>query len=298
MFGNLGAVELLLIIIFALFAWYYFKKKTSFTTGFIPLLFYFASFATIMTLRERVHGSFLETVVLATVFGGCGYGISIIQKKLAQKRRDKKANQIRIDLSEGKKPVYSLYLRPFISTGKMTMQTSLDFAEIPWLYTPEKNKDLEVIFADALEPIAPLVGLSSESNYEGTGKTESPDQDWQNEIELLAHNAKILIVLPSYNEGIKWEIDWILKNDYLQKSVFFMPPTAFAKSFNWESNWADTKNEIESYGIKLPPYDVKGLIFTYGKNNQINYKKNIGKDVAVPFFRREIKRITEDIFSS
>lgn len=297
-----GPSEILIIILFIAYIWYYSKVKTSFTTGFLSQFLYYSAWAISYVTARHISNIDVKKFLVFMVFAICinlaGIGVSKIQKRRAQTKRDKRAVQIRKKLDAGEQPAYSLFLRPFISAGKMKIQYT-DIGDAPWLYTnPEKSKDLETIFADALESTVPLIGLGKKSDYEGTGKTESSDKEWQNELKFLAKNANILIVVPSSNDGIKWEIKWILKNKYLKKCIFIMPPAVFVKSFNWEINWNITKNELKNFGIDLPQYNKRGLIFTYGNDKKINFRLTIDKSNLFLYSRRKIRQIARAIIST
>lgn len=296
MFGNLGAGELLLIILAILVVIFFVKyNKTSFKTGCVPMFFYIIAGALVIVASRQKPidiGILIGTIILSSVLLYIGYFFSKHKKKIAQASRDEKAHKMISEIRMDGKPKYSLYLRPFLSTGKIQI-TDFEARGVTFI-SPEAERDLETVFAEALEPIAPLIALGIQGEQEGAGRVHTLNKNWQSDFIILAENAKLILLLPSNRSGTLWEIHWILKNKVLNKCFFFMPPQTFKRTFDWAQYWKKCLKEIDDIGLKLPPYNKKGLIFNFGENQQIFNKTKIGKDTSPLYLRREINKFLEN----
>src|SRR5262249_40088098 len=86
---------------------------------------------------------------------------------------------------------------------------------------------LELVLADKLRRVAPLVGLGRSGEQPGAGRIESEEESWHSDFHLLARRARAIYVVPAPNEGTQWEIAEILKHDkLLSKTIFIIPPLA------------------------------------------------------------------------
>jgi len=136
---------------------------------------------------------------------------------------------------------FALFLRPFSVTRKL------------WVINPYKNMDqlwpgavgqpasidLELLLSDIFDPATPLIGLGEPGDQViwGIGRireagslapaTASEQQlaPWQISIEKLARAARVILVIPAISDGTKWELDYLVRNGFLNKCVFIMPPS-------------------------------------------------------------------------
>src|SRR5690242_9051916 len=76
-------------------------------------------------------------------------------RKSGQRARDQHASSILDSLKQGTIPRYSLYLRAFASTGQQSPDLFSEKLETPFV-TFEDHRDFETVFAEAMEPSAPL----------------------------------------------------------------------------------------------------------------------------------------------
>ncbi len=71
-------------------------------------------------------------------------------------------------------------------------------------------------------------------------------------------------MIPSINEGILWELDLILKEGFLGKVIFVMPPSkglVFATSCEVKSLWEKTRAAFLERGLTIPEYRHSGAFF-------------------------------------
>jgi hypothetical protein len=86
------------------------------------------------------------------------------------------------------------------------------------------------------------------------------------------------LCIPSAKTGTFWEIDFILTNNHLSKTIFIMPSQLaggiykfiFQKNFEsgeCEDDWAKLIIEVGKRGVRFPEYDKNGLLFCPGTAN-------------------------------
>jgi hypothetical protein len=179
-------------------------------------------------------------------------------QQIAQRGRDRRAVQIYDWLTSGKPGQqvmpYSLYLRPFTSTGHVRIPLGSTVhkrvgAELgPGPIDPELGRtsrlkryvtfgDLETVIAGLVEAHAPLIGFGRTGEQLGAGRIESDDEHWRVRFELLAAHAAVIFLLPSTHDGTRWEIERILGDTaLLRKTALFVPPndTVLGAGFHLE----------------------------------------------------------------
>src|SRR5262249_12897521 len=136
----------------------------------------------------------------------------------AQRQRDREALKLRSALARNDpvKP-YTIWLRPFTSTGRLhiVLVDKIYFSRLPHPdgtgSGPSNVRvvelgDLELVLADKLRRVAPLVGLGRSGEQPGAGRIESEEESWHSDFHLLARRARAIYVVPAPNEGTQWEI--------------------------------------------------------------------------------------------
>lgn len=199
--------------------------------------------------------------ILMVVFGLLAYLVIDIGGKSIRKREQEAAQRIRdanarkvyeellgngstdTAVPERLRNTYFLYLRPFVSTGKVkivlksgmtkrgvlaTTTTTIDYPGYgrTSLYKRYVNwGDLETELAAALESYGPLIALGKPGEQIGSGRIQSTEETWRADFFRLAKGARLIFLLPSTHEGTKWEIERILENHHLiRKCIFIVPP--------------------------------------------------------------------------
>lgn len=154
-----------------------------------------------------------------------------------QRRRDRcvasRLNRMRI--GEDK---FFLYLRPFASTGGIRVlrrvarrkrATSSYFghdAKSPYYgYRLDVVwNDLEAVLAKLLERSAPLAGLGRPGEQFGAARLLADEATWQELVVDLAQHAWLIFLLPSQDQGTRWELDLVMATPrLLEKTVFIVP---------------------------------------------------------------------------
>src|SRR4030042_7209869 len=147
--------------------------------------------------------------MLSFIAGG---KLSQHHKKTEQKKRDIRAEKILTAVKENNIPDYSLYLRAFETTGRMSKE-SVD-PMIQNGFDPRDDTDQQTYFetelAKAVENYIPLTALGRPGEQMGAGRILSTEEDWKEDLALLGKGACIIFLLPSAKPGTLWEIDWLI----------------------------------------------------------------------------------------
>lgn len=186
-----------------------------------------------------------------------------------------------LEAHEGSHPPFALYLRPFVSTGKLDTQYVSEEADA---------LDLETVLSYAVMPKLCLIGLNrpQEQAIVGAGYVYGADQGWFDRFQKLARSATAIFLFPSARAGTLDEMQWIIDNRAFGKCVFLMPETvtgkgyqAYASSpspvrlyeermYDHAPDWARTRAAVfERVKIRLPEYQGSGAAFTLDENRGV-----------------------------
>ena len=182
---------------------------------------------------------------------------------------------------------FSLYLRGFATTGKMPTVIEMH----PMSQSGgEGLLDFEAVLAKTLEPIAPLVALGRPGEQIGAGRVHCDDDQWQENLVLLAGSAQYIFVVPTDSPGTMWEIDFLVRMKLLQKCFFLMPPR---KSKTDKEEWRRTVARAQQSGVCLRAYKHKGMIFTIREDGTPGRTRTLWEGLARPKAKQIGTRIGE-----
>jgi len=171
---------------------------------------------------------------------------------------------------------FVLYLRPFVTSGRLLVRNSLpNFADRLLL---GRWWDLELALALALEDMMPMVAIGETRHTFGAAKIRVPDSTWKERFLELARSAKLIVMVPSERPGTIWEIESIQYDAALRsKSLFVMPPAQttlrrLLSPHRWFSEariWRRASTYLkDKHGITLPHYDRRGGFFALGAKGE------------------------------
>ena len=111
----------------------------------------------------------------------------------------------------------------------------------------------------------PLIGLKTKLDEVGLGALSASHSHWQNVVALLVKHAALIIVVPSWRSSVTWEVNYLLSNDMLNKTLFIMPRAQENNSNDFEAEWNKTVNSIAiNCQLILPKYDKSGALISTG----------------------------------
>lgn len=192
---------------------------------------------------------------------------------------------LRADQPAGCKEFF-VYLRSFETTGHLKPPFFFTLAVLQRLHTNE----LESFLALALEKKGPVVALGLPGEEVGAARIRVMDTTWKADIQRLLTHATGLLVLPSAHEGTMWEIEFIQKENLLQKSVFVMPPKT--RQFNWRTRWEQAAQALRQFSITLPEYNERGLLFSLNAAGEVADAR-----VFSLLYRRSIRKSIEEMLA-
>lgn len=245
----------------------------------------------------------IVALVLIMITGAVGRLFEQRHKRSNQQKRDRRAQLILEQARQGRASDYSLYLRSFSTTGQMPAEdTSVNVQPgFDPRYPDSQFVDLETVFAEVLEFDAPVVALGKPEEQIGAGRVKTDDDRWKDDLEVLADNALLLLVLPSPGSSLQWEIEWVNHHNYLKKSMFIMPPKkawflslpGASKGIPWEKIWQALCVRLDEKGIELPPYEKEGMIFFLGADGAVSTKATLGGSLDPKWVTIKIKALLQ-----
>lgn len=243
-----------------------------------------AIFLTLFTLEWD-----LWVVILINTLGGLLWLlIQVPERKALQKRQEERAKTIHNAVLNGEDaPRFALFLRSFDSQGTLMAQDTQSIGH---------KHDFEEVLALAIERDGwSLVAAGTPSKEVGAARVEMLEEGWRHNVACLIRKAAIVFLLPNQNKGTWWEIAFIVKNDYVFKTVFIMPETILTYSRpggggitvtldEWEGSipenwreagrrphrrlWEETREAMaRCFGVHLPKYDSGGALVALGRNS-------------------------------
>ena len=232
-----------------------------------------------------VAGGFVALFLVVST-GTAGRLLERRHKRSNQEKRDRRAQLILEQAKQGRSSDYALYLRSFSTTGQMPAEDTSVNVQPGFDPRPLDSQlvDLETVFAEVLECDAPVIALGEPGEQIGAGRVKTDDDHWKDDLEVLADNALLLLVLPSRGSSLQWEIEWIKLHGHLKKSMFVMPPKKAwflslpggSKGISWEKTWKTLYPRFQEKDIELPPYEKSGMIFFLGDEGTVSARASLG----------------------
>lgn len=175
--------------------------------------------------------------------------------EIIQKERDRIAGNISKmleieNLVNETTPVnFGLYLRAFMTTNKLHV----------------KGFDFETLLAYSIAPVLPLIALGQPGEHLGSGRIQTTDEHWQEEILRLMDASRLILIIPSHRAGTLWEIETLREKGYIEKTIFIMPPEIEFYKGKYSDDWRQTVLAARKIGIELPTHIATGAFFRLGQ---------------------------------
>ncbi len=204
-----------------------------------------------------------------------------------QRQRDIDADRIFQSLN-GDQPLdemFILYLRPFVSTGKIGAETTnvIGLRSGPIGQTQfavmSDRVEFEEEIEKALRPLGKLVALGKPLEHMGAGRIRVEDEVWQDAIKLLIDRAEMIVLLPSPRPGTCWEVEHLLTSGALKKTIVVDPPNdrgSDEDEYDPVAEWAGVRETFLAHGYVLPEDEEEGSLMIFGEGTQPIKTSKIG----------------------
>jgi hypothetical protein len=216
-----------------------------FGTAVLPVLLYAFTRSTVIALIAGVI-SFVYFFFIQSAIRASRGGLKFIPNWHAEQQ--KVARNVIEQLRSGDDSVdktYCLFLRPFDS--------------VPHEYNLYRDEyiPLEERIAETIQHECPVIAVGRKLPV-GPGYVTS--EDWQTDVGLLMKHAAAILLLPDNTPGMVYEVNHIIQNSYLLKTLFIGPPSE-RNTKHWETHWQEITSLLESAGLQVPQYRGSGLVF-------------------------------------
>jgi hypothetical protein len=90
---------------------------------------------------------------------------------------------------------------------------------------------------------------------------------WWNIVMTYIGQCHGFLIVPGSSNGIRDEVEWIIKSDFLGRSALIMLP---AEAYGgMAEHWCSTVTIFREYGIDIPFYSPAGGVFIFNKDNNV-----------------------------
>ncbi|MFL5330270.1 MAG: hypothetical protein ACJ8C4_15320 [Gemmataceae bacterium] len=233
-------------------------------------------------ITERQMSNFDRFIIpsyVAMAFGASAKLFANRHARIMQDERDDQAQAILAKLETGENPPpFFLYLRSFSITGNTPVQY-YEHGHNRFGGPPPK-RDFEYVLSAAVAADGPLIGLGRPGEALGVGRVATDDQSWRQKVEGLICKARTVFLVPLATPGTKWEVDHLLGERLLGKTVFVMPPESrsLIEKAKIRPIWEAALKFYAEKGIEMPTYESSGMLFRVGDGGSIVSKVSIGND--------------------
>lgn len=233
--------------------------------------------AVVVMIYWNQHDSFQSDYALwiaalvASFLAVAGKGFDALRQRRLQRTRDFHAQDLFSCMMEGddsfSPPAYVLYLRPFSTTGRLTVanpkRSWLPF--LPGYFSRQDTLEFESLLSEALSPDLPLIALGSPGEHVGAARIPIADKDWREAFSRLVECATWIVMIPSHEGETRWEVAQLINGEYLAKVIFLMPPKLKLDQINLPDYWSRLRDGLASLSVDMPEYNQAGLFFRLGR---------------------------------
>lgn len=238
--------------------------------------------------RGSASGDALSASMAA--IGSAGFFLSgrvlaALDRWWTQRRRDRRAEAVlHLLLSapdDAEPPPFAVYLRPFSVTGRLMVSNrrlrGLPF--MPRYYAHEAEMEFERVLAAALPPDLPLLALGRPGEAIGAGRIAVPDEVWKPMFQRLIEQARWIVMIPSDQGETRWEVQQLVAQRRLGKTIFIMPPSLKRGPIDLPDYWVRVRRGLAPDGVSLPAYTPAGQVFRLGRGGRFyrsRYLRRLG----------------------
>jgi hypothetical protein len=205
----------------------------------------------IFTSQELDSGTFVLLWLAVIILSVMTVFLSKKLPKLTQKRRDDYALSIFNALKVGTVQEFAVFLRPFYLTGQIAQSQSSGTD-----HATAVTYEFEAEIIGALAELMPALALGKPGEAIGVGRILTDESTWKTAAAELMSRSSLIICVPSAHHGTAWELEQIVQNGYVAKTLFFMPISvaSFSSLQQQRDDWNLVVEFMARYGVAFPRY--------------------------------------------
>jgi tetratricopeptide (TPR) repeat protein len=156
----------------------------------------------------------------------------------------------------------AVYLRPLVTTGTLMLPNHFrDPDSLKLRFNEEPAAlSLETILQRALTPYLTIFSMGGFQAPLGVSHIYTPPGgDWKEMLPGLLSITDLIFLVPHLSPGIMWEVELLIREDFIPKCLFVMPPPS--PTYDVRSMWESAVSKLNDFGLRLPSYDEEGRIY-------------------------------------
>jgi hypothetical protein len=135
---------------------------------------------------------------------------------------------------------------------------------------------------------------------------EPNHEHWVKVVKVLAMNCVAVFLLPGKSPGVLTEIDLIVGDDLIDKTIVVMPPLRPGRDYTEYGiggvlsvsgrnigNWEELRQKLEVKGYQFPIPEESGMVFTL--NSDLSVKQAVGLSGDIRNLSEAISTITQHL---
>ena len=183
---------------------------------------------------------------------------------------------------------FIVYLRAFETTKHLGIPLYLRLQKLVGMANLTVD-DVENYVSQAVARLGVLIALGRPGEAFGAGRVITADQEWKQDILLMLHRCRAILLIPSHREGTLWEIESIYREGLLEKCILLMPPYS-RKAVDTADRWGQAQKAAAALGLELPDYQKAGMLFTLNASGKVSAVEPLILGRSRPL-RKSIKRL-------
>jgi len=165
--------------------------------------------------------TFVGPIISLTV-GRLMLGMARRLRQFALRRTLRNANTA--ILEDSRPPI--LFLRSFRDDHVSLSAAPLPF-QLKFFDPGTEAGTLEAVLLRIMTPIGPVITIGNPTDDApplGAARDYLSDQQWQNKVSSMIYKARLIIVGLEETQGLRWELQELLRQNALDKTVIVIPP--------------------------------------------------------------------------
>jgi tetratricopeptide (TPR) repeat protein len=156
----------------------------------------------------------------------------------------------------------ALYLRPLLSAGHLTLQNRCVVGAFDAGFRTEPDTmTLESLVYRVLGRNLTVASVGGRPEGYGAARWTlvTGGDDWRGFLEWLEPQSDLIVLVPHSSDGVRWELDLLLKRGALRKTLFIMPPCS--ADTDVAAMWAEAEAMMRERGLQVIPYQNEGGVY-------------------------------------